>query len=310
MIPKKSILVFATISLVLALNAYGYIYNISHICHDNCLENTNVSWNITLYAGIGGSMELKRIEIVDAKSNAILGLYNDSAVIVYSKETFIVNGVLPLSKNSNSINVTPCFTTAIPPKDRMAGAIFIGTELTYCEKSNYTTPVYECVSSKDCEATDVCVNNTCSQLQCSPCQYIADNTCIDYECCKNEQCGQNEKCEENVCITISCLQTQTAINHTCVELKCNENEIAINHTCTKLRCGKNETAVNHKCVKLSSGLMFENEAQQNSTLTEPHKNTAIKKLASSFNTYQILEIAVLTTVAVLLLLLIKRRLVK
>ncbi|MBN2453949.1 hypothetical protein JXB11_00220 [Candidatus Woesearchaeota archaeon] len=313
------IIAFAAFLLIAPLIVFAYDFSIVHECKNGCLAGTNVTWNVTVDPGHITS-ELKMITLKDALTDEVLGFYNRT-VILYNNMTFPIEGRLPKVKNITSINVTTCFTSALHPRDRMVSDIFIGTELTYCEKKNYSTPIYECLFPHNCAADSTCVNSTCVKLKCSYCQQIVDHTCSDYECCEDEHCGFTETCEWHKCIGVECSEIQFVSNHTCVYLSCGGDEIAKNHECVKLECADNEVAAEHACVALTCGAgekalnhtcvkLPEEKNITQQAVPSGQGSTESNVYALSLDPYHILEVSVLVIIFILLILLLEPELHK
>ncbi|MFH1182242.1 MAG: hypothetical protein V1702_04745 [Candidatus Woesearchaeota archaeon] len=238
----KKLLLSALLILVLATSSQAYIYELNHQCENSCLQETGVIFNLTLDPGKWkDTMELQMIQIVDAKKGTLIALYNKSTS-VSSKKSFYINETLPKYDGNLLINVSPCFTTRVPPVDRMVEDVFIATELTYCEKNNHTIPLLECLYSGNCDENSLCINNTCAELECGECQHVFDHRCISYQCCGNETCKTAQECLNNTCIGIGCAEKEFAENHTCIKLACAAGEYVANHSCIKVQAAAGRTA--------------------------------------------------------------------
>ena len=53
----------------------------------------------------------------------------------------------------------------------------------------------ECYNNNDCEINELCVNNTCNEINCE-CGYISNHECVNYECCEDAQCNENQYCSD------------------------------------------------------------------------------------------------------------------
>ena len=62
--------------------------------------------------------------------------------------------------------------------------------ITISEGSN------QCSSNNDCEDTQICDNNQCSELSCN-CGYASNNKCIKYQCCADTDCSEDLTCNVN-----------------------------------------------------------------------------------------------------------------
>lgn len=231
--------------------AAALLYNISHTCDSGCLEKTGVVWNITLHKGIGSPITISEVKVV-GQDEKIYGHVN-STVIVSSPTSFLIDGTLPEFQGSTSINVSPCFTTQLEPKDRMVEDFFFGLEKTYCEKANYSTPVYQCIGQEQCGAGQSCQGNVCADLKCGQCQGILNHACTSYQCCEHSQCPEEDECKQNKCALLECAEEFEPKNHSCTRIMCADNELISNKKCIPLVCTQAEEPENHTCVKLNCG---------------------------------------------------------
>jgi hypothetical protein len=225
------ILAVAILFLGLAGIAQAYIFEISHQCAESCIQGTEASFNITIDPGKWkDSMELKMIQLLDARKGTVIATYNKTAM-VSTIRSFYFSGKLPEFYGSALINVSTCFTTGVPTNDRMVDENFIATELSYCEKSNHTMPLLQCVYPASCDGDSTCINGTCMKLECGKCQHILDHKCRPYQCCSDYACKQDQNCINNSCIGFSCADNEAALNHTCTMINCASDQKALNHTC-------------------------------------------------------------------------------
>lgn len=248
------LLAFAIIAAS-APQAGAFIYNLSYSCDAGCMEKTGITWNITVYKGMGESFQLSQVSIIEAGTEFLVGFYNDSPVMIYAKEDILFKGKLHGFAGSTEINVSPCFTTMLEPKDRIVEETFMGFERTYCEKMNYSVPVYQCLSAGACDATQACEGNRCQAINCtSKCQYASDHRCLSYECCEDSQCNTTSECSGKKCVPLNCSAGFKAGNNTCAEIACETGEAIINGECKPLGCREDETAMNHTCKPLECSI--------------------------------------------------------
>jgi hypothetical protein len=245
----KAPLMMAAFMLLCASACSAYIFEMQHACKESCLQGTEIVFNITVNAGKWkDTMELQKIQVVDSRKGTLIAIYNKTSFISTIK-SFYLNATLPKYSGASQLNVSPCFTSMVPIVDRMAEDTFIATELTYCEKANFTVPLLECLYSAGCDASSSCINNQCIPLECDECQYIHDHKCTNFQCCSNETCKQSQTCINNSCIAFECAFDEAPANHTCMKLQCGSDEQILDHACAKIPpiqkvAATNETANN------------------------------------------------------------------
>lgn len=300
---KLKLLIFAGLALVLAASAHAYIYELEHQCENSCLQNTGVVFNLTLDPGKWkDAMELQMIQIIDAKKGTMVALFNKS-VLVSLKESFFIAANLPNYDGELLINVSPCFTTRIPPEDRIIDGVFIANELTYCEKNNHTMPLLECIYPGSCDEESSCIGNACAELECGDCQYIFDHTCTSYQCCSNETCSTVQQCLNNTCFSVECAEFEYANNHECSMLFCGSDEYVENHSCIKFQAVENSTA-----ETFEANVDQENvQGQADSSTRWFNQIVEFPKKINSSVLYRVLEIVALGAIVVLLLILLEAK---
>jgi hypothetical protein len=237
--------------------AEAYIYNLTYSCIDGCIPKTGVEFNLTIFKGGGEAFQINEINIIqsggtiDSGYEKLIANFNRTPFIVYQKETLILNGTLPLFSGSRFLNVSPCFTVQIEPRNRMADERFIGFERSYCEKHNISIPFYQCIDAGQCEERETCKENTCLQINCSQCQYVSAHSCRDYECCSDSQCKESSKCSEGKkCVPVNCTAGFMPTNHACTQISCEPDEFFSEGGCKKLSCKETEQLSNHTCMPL------------------------------------------------------------
>jgi hypothetical protein len=296
---NQRILLFVVLILAFAVNSQAYIYEIEHQCQNSCLQGTGVAFNITIDPGTWkDSMELRMIQVIDAKKGTLIAVYNETAIFS-SKKGFYINATLPKYEGEPLINVSPCFTTMVPQSDRMADDTFIANELTYCEKGNHTLPLLECMYSASCDDGSSCINNSCAKLKCGECQRIFDHRCLSYQCCGNESCKAAQQCLNNSCISFECAEGEFAENHTCAKLYCNEDEYVANHSCVRIEA----IAIN------TSESTLDNETKVQSAVPAGFidKISGLPKNITSDVLYKVLEVIVLGAIVFVLLKLLEAK---
>lgn len=102
----------------------------------------------------------------------------------------------------------------------------------------------ECINNSDCDFAQLCINNTCKNIECKYCSYIQDHRCVRFECCKQEECPEDWYCD--------------TVGHKCEPLNCQGTEQFVNHTC--LPC--------EGCPKISPIKKYDNCSNDSDCLTD------------------------------------------
>ena len=193
-------------------------FNVIGRCDSCCIESYPITFTITLdntnYFGhyiiedywveteAGTTLERLRNQNITLSQHDMLNLYITSSIPPVLNETFGYKACIKYSYTDDFfIHKVEERCSILETKSAFPLSKYFGSEI--------------CCIGDDCASTEQCLSNyTCSELNCSYCEYILEHGCVPFQCCADEECNETSICDGNECIPIVC--AGEIVNRTCM----------------------------------------------------------------------------------------------
>jgi hypothetical protein len=249
MMIKKILFIISFLALFSSISFSVNFLDLDVSCEgSDCIPGQTTDWNTTI-SNLGNTrLKVLGYKVIDAVSKKIIIHDEDEKAIFIvptKNHSFLIREQIPSPNKEGDLIVNVCIITE--PETESWGTV--GKRIEYCyEAINFTFTLTGCLETMDCKEDEVCIDQTCSKLNCSYCQYPQAHLCNDYKCCEDYECKLNEICTDHECIKLECTEDTYIINHTCST--CDENKTMVNYFCYPLKCEYDEYRENNECLKV------------------------------------------------------------
>ena len=152
-----------------------------HECSDqNCIQDTEISFLVTIQNNIGKALVVDTVNIRDVNSKKVIGLYVGAPVSLSPGEShfFNISSLVPEPFEGFTVYYTTCFEATVM-QDEDNSTADICSDIV---KSFTTIPLsnIECRTNDECAPEEYC--NTFSLYECRPLECSGGQIVIDHEC--------------------------------------------------------------------------------------------------------------------------------
>lgn len=146
-------------------------------------------------------------------------------IITLNKDYVREMGINPEGNCSGRATIAGC------PADEYKKAVCINNSCVII------TEKLPCEIDSQCLVNEICINQSCKELECKSCQHFEKHKCVNYECCEDSGCIESKICVNHVCESLSCGTCQYTENHKCINYECCKNEdCSAEQICSANKC--------------------------------------------------------------------------